>query len=51
MNRINKIAISAMKQSRQHYLPEIHDISPFNTLLKNINEKDGIETAKTISIE
>ena len=38
MDRINKIAISAMKQSGQHYLPEIHEISPFNTLLKDINE-------------
>ena len=38
MDRINKIAISAMKQSGQHYLPEIHEMSPFNTLLKDINE-------------
>ena len=38
INRINKIAISAMKQSGQHYLPEIYEMSPFNTLLKGINE-------------
>ena len=39
MDRINKIAISAMKQSGQHYLPDIYNIASFNnTLLENTNE-------------
>ena len=39
MTRINKIAISAMKQSKQYYLPCIDEITPLTSMLKNIEKK------------
>ena len=39
MNRINKIAVSAMKQSRQYYLPIISEVVPFEIFLASVDEK------------
>ncbi len=39
INRINKIAVSAMKQSGQYYLPIISDIVPLESLLESIDEE------------
>jgi 16S rRNA (uracil1498-N3)-methyltransferase len=35
LERINKIAIGAMKQSKRFYLPEICELSPFNIFVAN----------------
>jgi 16S rRNA (uracil1498-N3)-methyltransferase len=39
-DRLVKVAISAMKQSQQSFLPEVHDITPFNEIVKgNFGQK------------
>jgi 16S rRNA (uracil1498-N3)-methyltransferase len=35
LERVNKIAIGAMKQSKRFYLPEICELSPFNIFVSN----------------
>ena len=39
-NRINKIAISAMKQSGQYYLPRVNDLLPFDKIIEQAKEKE-----------
>ncbi|MBT3252920.1 MAG: 16S rRNA (uracil(1498)-N(3))-methyltransferase [Candidatus Marinimicrobia bacterium] len=36
--RLERIAVSAMKQSRRSRFPRIHDITPFQTAVKNLTE-------------
>lgn len=40
LERLEKIAISAMKQSLQAYLPKLDDALPFGELLKTISENE-----------
>jgi len=40
LKRIKKIAISAMKQSGQYYLPEINDLLPLNKIIELLKEKN-----------
>ena len=35
LDRLEKIAISAMKQSKRYYLPEISELIPFQTFVQN----------------
>lgn len=35
LDRLEKIAISAMKQSKRYYLPEISELIPFQTFIQN----------------
>jgi len=35
IERLQKIAIAAMKQSKRYYLPEINDLTPFNSFVQN----------------
>ncbi len=37
-NRLERIAISAMKQSRRSRCPRIHDLTPFSDAVKNLSE-------------
>tara|TARA_Y100000590_G_C15610014_1_gene973474 strand:- start:657 stop:1355 length:699 start_codon:yes stop_codon:yes gene_type:complete len=39
IDRINKIAISAMKQSSQFYLPHINNLNSFKNVVSNLSEK------------
>ncbi|MEN7547121.1 16S rRNA (uracil(1498)-N(3))-methyltransferase [Rapidithrix thailandica] len=43
LDRIKKIAVAAMKQSINFYLPEIHDVMPYDTFLKEIARQDQQE--------
>ena len=40
LNRIERIAISAMKQSIKAYLPKINDVQPFSTLIQKCTEEN-----------
>ena len=37
MERLEKIAISAMKQSKQPFLPQLHTMQPFSSFIKTVN--------------
>jgi 16S rRNA (uracil1498-N3)-methyltransferase len=38
IQRLTKILIAAMKQSKQYFLPQINDVSPLKDLIKNAKE-------------
>lgn len=44
--RLHKIALMAMKQSQQYWLPEIHELTEYNSFLKSMNE---LKTEKLIA--
>lgn len=60
LERINKIAIGAMKQSKRFYLPEICNLSPFNFFVANNpggyighcyeSKKQGLAALKTSAV-
>ena len=60
LERINKIAIGAMKQSKRFYLPEICNLSPFNLFVVNNpggyighcyeSKKQGLAALKTSAV-
>lgn len=43
MERLEKIAISAMKQSLHFHLPKLHDLVPFDQWLSQVDSFDGIK--------
>ena len=42
LERLNKIAISAMKQSHKYYLPKINNLIPLETFIKEVKEESKL---------